>query len=459
MMADVKGFGAVGDGVADDSDAIQHAVDQGDGSLELPGGAYRLSRPIVIELRRTGPFSLTGGGGRARLLMAGPGPALRVVGTHDKSADPEFFREGVWARERMPTVASIEVVGQHDQADGIELEGTMQATLGGVSIRRCRYGVHLVKRNRNVIIADSHIYHGRGAAIGVYFDGVNLHQTNIVGCHISYCKHAGIKIARSEIRNLQITGCDIEYNFDPANPDSADVWIDSRLGTVREGTISSCTIQAKYSPNGSNIRIEGPELDDSRGAGLWAITGNILQSQAVALRLINCRGIAATGNSFAQCFDRSIAIDHCRNVLIGSSTFDRNPDYTGQVVDGITVRRSVGISLTGLILDDSRAGTPELGAAIEVFDTREVNITGCQLLDPLHRGIELKNVRHARVTDCTVVDRRETPTMMDAIRLIGESQDNIVSNNLVSRGRASDLTITPGTATASGNVISERPGR
>ena len=156
-MADVKGFGAVGDGVADDTNAIQHAVDQGDGLLELPGGLYRLSRPIVIELRRSGPFSLTGGGGRARLLMAGPGPALRVVGTHDKSADPESFREGVWARERMPTVTGIEVVGGHDEADGIELEGTMQATLSGISIRRCRYGIHLVKRNRNVLIADSHI--------------------------------------------------------------------------------------------------------------------------------------------------------------------------------------------------------------------------------------------------------------------------------------------------------------
>jgi polygalacturonase len=40
-MADVKGFGAVGDGVADDTNAIQHAVDQGDGLLELPGGLYR----------------------------------------------------------------------------------------------------------------------------------------------------------------------------------------------------------------------------------------------------------------------------------------------------------------------------------------------------------------------------------------------------------------------------------
>src|SRR5439155_7315612 len=110
------------------------------------------------------------------------------------------------------------------------------------------YGIPQVKRNRNVLIADSHIYHGRGPSVGVYFDGVNLHQTNIVGCHISYCAHAGIKVARSEVRNLQITGCDIEYNFDVDRPDSADVWIDARESTVREGTITSNTIQAKLSP-------------------------------------------------------------------------------------------------------------------------------------------------------------------------------------------------------------------
>ncbi len=433
-MSNVKDFGAVGDGVADDTRAIQHALEQGDGALELPRGTFRLTRPLVIELARVGPFSLAGSGGRARLVMSAPGPAIRIVGTHDKSADPESFREGVWVRERFPTVSAIEIVGGHDESDGIELEGTMQATVSGVLIRRCRFGIHLVKRNRNVLIADSHIYHGRGPAIGVYFDGVNLHQTNIVGCHISYCKHAGIKVARSEVRNLQITGCDIEYNFDVNAPDSADVWIDAREGTVREGTIASCTIQAKESPRGSNVRIEGPELDDSRGTGLWTITGNILQSQAVALWLRNCRGVVATGNSFAQCFERSLVIERCRNVVVASSTFDRNPDYPGKIVDGIRVTGSSGITLNGLILDDSRAGSAENGGAIEVEDSSELTISGCQVLDPSHRGITLRDVRHVRVSDCTILDRRKVRTMVEAIRLTGKSRDNDIHHNLVSRG-------------------------
>jgi polygalacturonase len=454
-MTNVKDFGATGDGAVDDTRAIQHALEQGDGHLVLPRGVYRVSRPIEVVLRQFGPAAISGLGGLARIVMTGPGPAIRLLGTHDKSADPESFRPEIWRRERMPTVSNVEIEGAHEQADGIALEGTMQATIAGVLIRRCRYGVHLVKRNRNLLLADSHIYHGRHGAIGVYFDGVNLHQANIVGCHISYCGHAGIKLQRSEVRNLQITGCDIEYNFDPGEPDSADVWIDAREGTVREGTIASNTIQAKESPVGANVRIEGPDLDASSGAGLWTITGNILQSQAVNLWLRSCRGVSVTGNSFCSGFQRSLVIEKCRHIVIASNTFDHNPDYKGDHVDGIAVRDSAGITLANLILEDTRAGRADAGGAIEVHRSREVTLSACQVLDPRHRGIDLVDVRNSRVSNCTVIDRRREPTMREAIRLSGGGRNNLVHHNLVSRGTQDDLAIAAGTATVEANVVTE----
>jgi polygalacturonase len=421
-MSNVRDFGAVGDGRTDDTEALRHAVDQGAGRLVFPRGTYRLTAPLEIELDRHGPIALAGEGGTARLLMDGPGPAVRLVGTHDKSADPASFEPRVWRTQRLPTVSELEIIGNHDQADGIELERTMQATITGVSIRRCRYGVHLVKRNRNVLLADSHIYDGRGQAIGVFFDRVNLHQTIIAGCHVSMNKHAGIKVLGGEIRNLQITGCDIEYNHDPANPDSADVWIDAREGTVREGTIASNTIQAKGSPRGANVRIEGPARDDSAGAGLWAITGNILTDQQVNVWLRNCRGVTLTGNVIASAYERSIVLEHCRDVVIGSNVFDHNPDYQGPIIDGIRIVRSAGINLQNLILDGSRAGGPDEGGAIEVVDSSEVLILGCQVLEPEFRGIDIRNCRNTKVVECTIVDRRAQPTMREPVRIVGSSE-------------------------------------
>lgn len=451
-MTNVRDFGAAGDGTADDTAAIQHAVEQGHGYLVLPRGVYRLSRPIEVRLSVHGSVAVTGQGGLARLVMAGPGPALRLVGTHDKTADPQDFRPEVWSRERMPTISGVVIEGEHERADGIALEGTMQTTISGVLIRRCRYGIHLVKRNRNLLVADSHIYHGRPGGIGIFFDAVNLHQSNIVGCHISYCPHAGIKVQKSEVRNLQITGCDIEYNYEVGQPNCADVWIDSREGTVREVTIASNTIQAKQSPGGANVRIEGGEAQTSSAAGLWTIAGNVLQSQAVNLLLRSCRGITVTGNSFASGFDRSIVLDNCRHVVVASNTFDHNPDYKGERTDGIAIRGSAGITLANLILERTSAGDPASGGAIDVRSSSEVAINGCQVLDPSHRGIELRDVRNSRVSDCTVVDRRPSPTMVEAIRLSGSGRGNLVSGNLVARGSRGDLVVVEGLASVAGNV-------
>src|SRR6185437_3985230 len=168
--------------------------------------------------------------------------------------------------------------------------------------------------------------------------------------------------------------------------------------------------QAKPSPGGVNVRIEGPDIDGSKGAGLWTIAGNVLQSQSVNLLLRSCRGVAVTGNSFAQGFERSIVLDKCRHVVLSANTIDHNPDYSygADHVDGITVTGSAGIVLASLILENVRAGSPEGGGAIVVRDSREVSIAGCQVLDPAHRGIDLVNVRNTRVSDCTVIDRRTT---------------------------------------------------
>ena len=453
-MSYAKQFGAVGDGAADDTAAIRHCLADGDGTVVLSRGTYRITSPIEVDLGRRGPVAFAGDGGVATLLMDGPGPALRLVGSHARTADPADFEPGVWARERMPTVSQLAIVGGHGQSVGVQLEGTWQATLSGLSVRRCRYGVHLVGRNRNFLLADSHVYHGRGGgAVGVFLDRVNLHQSNIVGCHVSYYAHAGIKVLGGEVRNLQITGCDIEYNFDPDAPDSADVWVDAREGTVREGTIASCTVQAKGSPGGANVRIEGAAGDErSASAGLWAVTGNVIQSQSTNLLLRSCRAVVVSGNSFCSGFERSILLDRCRNVALGTNTVDYNPDYGGGRTDGLVVRDCGGCSVRGMVFESVRAGSAEEGGAVDVSGSSEITVSDCQVLDPAHRGVHLRRVRNAVVSGCTIVTRgRPSESFREAVLAQGCGADVLIRGNLLSRGRRGDLVAEDGAPSAADN--------
>src|SRR5947208_2025035 len=103
-MSYVKNFGAVGDGKHDDTAGIRHCLESNDGTVFFSRGNYRITAPIEIDLSKTGRLALAGDGGVATITMDGPGPALRIVGTHDKNADPATFKPGVWEMERMPTV-------------------------------------------------------------------------------------------------------------------------------------------------------------------------------------------------------------------------------------------------------------------------------------------------------------------------------------------------------------------
>jgi hypothetical protein len=95
----------VGDGTADDTAALQALLDRG-GRVALARGVYRITRPLVIDLPKTG-FTHVEGGTVARVVMNGDGPAFRFVGTHAGTADPKSVKPGVWERERMPGIDGL----------------------------------------------------------------------------------------------------------------------------------------------------------------------------------------------------------------------------------------------------------------------------------------------------------------------------------------------------------------
>jgi hypothetical protein len=433
--AEVREFGAKGDGIADDTVAIQKAVESGD--VSFAKGTFRITSPIAIDLAKTGLVSITGTG-TARVIMEAPGPAFRFAGTHSGSADPKTLKPAVWQRERSPRVSGIEIIGAHPEADGIEAKGTIQLTVSGCVFHKLRHGIHLVERNRNVLISDCHIYQNSGC--GVFLDRVNLHQTNIVGSHISYNSGGGVVTRGGEVRNLHIGTCDIESNMSPDAPETANILIDCTDGSTAEVAITGCTIQHNSKSSGSaNIRYLGSGITSTRDArptreGHLTITGNVFSDVMVNIHLQGVRGATITGNSFWEGFEHDLLIERCRAVVVGPNDFDRNPRYVvngnwGKEHNGIVLRECEDAKLEGILV----SGVWQKPSAILLEKCLRATVQNCSILDCDAIGLILRECERSVVSGCTIRDDRAEQKSALSLKVVG-GKDNWIVHNWLANG-------------------------
>ena len=426
-MANVKDFGAKGDGKANDTEALLHAVNEIDGILELPRGDYRILKPVVVPLQRTGFVGIRGDQGTARILMEGNGPALQIIGNHQGTATPSTVKREIWERERFPVISGFEVQGRHAEADGIQLYRTMQTTIREVLIRNCRHGVHLKERNRNFLLAQCHIYDNSDT--GVFFDQCNLHQVIIIGNHISYCKRAGIRQLEGDVHNIQITGNDIEYNSG-AEGTSGEIVLEAAKGIISEFTISSNTLQATAEASGANILVDGQHADTpSTGARLLNITGNVLGSRDRGVWMKQTIRANITGNTIYGATQENFLLQGCQNTVIGSNAIGTRPNMYASSLkyrDGVRLENCRDCVVTGNVLNDMQDDS------LYLKDSTDCSASGNQITNPHKRGIVLNNTTRCRISDNSIVERRENRLMPVAIEATGES--NLIQNNALTKG-------------------------
>ncbi len=404
-----------GDGTTDDAPAIQRAIDSGLGNIDLAKGTYRLGSTLVIDLDKTG-FTSFSGHGVARLLMAGAGPAIKFIGTHEGSAAPEDFKANVWDRQRMPQVDGLEIVGAHAEADGIESTGVMQLTISRTTVRECRHAIHLSVRNRNVLITDCHLYKNSG--IGVFYDNVNLHQSNIIGSHISYCRGGGIVSHGGNVRNVHIGTCDIESNMHADSPPTANVWLDSTGGSIGEVAITGCTIQhSSKAPGCANIRIQGggddPALHRRTGGSLTregnvTITGNVFSDIQMNVHIQDSRGVTITGNTFWEGFQHDLLVERSSHIVVTGNNFDRNPRYA---VNGFGGAENNGVKFSQC--EDCTFGSNLVSgvlrqrAAVDIAECSRFNIANNTILDSDGASLLLEKVTRSLIDSNLLRDDRE----------------------------------------------------
>lgn len=435
----VLDYGARGDGKADDTAAIQRMVDASVGSLRFPRGRYRFTKPIVIDLNKVGPTSVSGDG-TATILMEGAGPAFHFIGTHNGTASPKTVNPVVWEQERTPMVDGIEIVGKHPEAIGVAATKTMQITITRLVVRRALHGIHLYERNRNVAIDDCHLYQNEG--VGIYLDKLNLHQVNISDSHISYNKQGGIVVRESEIRNIQIGNCDIEGNMGEDTPPTANILFDISKGSLREGAIFGCTIQhTNNAPDAANVRFIGNGPQDPRKVGNFAIADNSMSDVAVNIHLKHARGITITGNTLWQAYEHNLLVEDSSYIVLGANLLDRNPDYRAKTKNANVFKGCSDCTLNGLNIKS----TQEVAAGLILENCERMNITNCSVRECEQGGILLKNVKQSRISDCLITEGPDD----FAIRVTG-GQQNQVTDNLVS----GSVEIDAGTA-ATNNLMME----
>lgn len=414
---DVREFGAVGDGTTDDTAAIQRAVDAKRGALWFPRGEYRITRPVVITLDDVGPAGVRGDG-TARLVMAGPGAALKLVGTHGGTASPKTVQPNVWKRQRSPLVDAIEIVGDHPEAIGIEATGTMQLIISRVTVREALHGIRLAVRNRNVIVSDCHLYENRG--IGLFLDDQDLHQVNVTGCHISYNSLGGVVVRAGCLRNLQISGCDIEAN-------RFNVLCDSTGGGCGSAEIAivGCTIQHGGGEDSVNVRFLGTD-GQSRAWGHLTIADNVMSDVHCNVDIRDAQDVSITGNTMWTGYDYNLRVSNSANVVIGPNVLGRNPKYRDEnkADNRVELTECEDVTITGLHVHAVRRGE----AGIVLRGCRRVNLSGSSILDCDKAGIMLEQTSLSRISDCLIRNDLTEAGSWVPLKVAGGRGNMIVDN-------------------------------
>ncbi len=272
-------------------------------------------------------------------------------------------------------------------------------------------------------------------------DVVNLHQINVTGCHVSYCDQGGIVCKAGQVRNLQVTGCDIESNHGTKAEPTANVLIDSTGGSNAEVAITGCTIQHNHNaPGSANIRIKGPSANkvkdtDEMRDGHVAITGNVLSDVKVNVHLDHARGVVMTGNTCWTAYEHNLLVENSTAVTIGANNFDRNPRYASEekpeTANAILFRDCADCTLTGFTITRTRAAP----AAVALEKCSRVNVGNLTILDCDGVGLLLKDVTNSRVSDCLIRDDRPNAESL-SVKTSGGRGNMIVDNYF---GRPNDI--------------------
>lgn len=402
----VATYGAVGDGVTDDTAALNAALAVG-GVLGLPAGVYRVTDTLV---------------GASNTTLLGYGRAKIVLDTAS-NVDVLLFEQ----------VSNVQVIG-------LEIDGQKATKSSATNTGR---GIHFSQVEHG-LIADCFVHdtyeHGIRLGGGSTVDTGDTTDIVVRNNLVEDCGNAangrgwGIwafwRVKDTLVQGNTVAGCyDGGIMFDDASSDATPGKDCERI--VIDGNIVTDTDAA--APFGRGICIEGGRdfaitgnvvtghnngivVNDGQGAtdtGLGSISGNKVRARKAGLQIVDCRDLTISGNN--------IEVDDASSLAHGGIKLEKGSSGNALeriVVVGNTVR-SNGAGISNRMVTQATADQTGL-----VVADNEVVHTGAAAT-ATHVGIQLY------AFDLAVVRGNKVTAFYDGIYTDGDCATPVVQGNLV----------------------------
>ena len=378
-VVNVLDYDAVGDGVTDDTDAIQSALDDAEKKglpLYFPTGTYLVSSTITTHTRDTDADKQTN-----NLVIYGDGFGTVIKTTEDFDGDYVFYLDVAGVQPRSLWVHDF-AIDLYADVSGIYFEEIgMKGIVENLWITfkylkqetdtKVREGIFCnsatvttfqqIKVMGNILGLDGK----RKTNCGIVVNG--MHSCKIIDCDVTFC---GWGIYLSGGSNNIIENCRIDENeYGIYQNSSTDIWLDTRAYAVGE-------LPDSFNGTFNNLTISKNRFEANNKAAILLISfsaGDLNYMYNAQVTIAN-NDFTALGKGTAlwhdnrEVFRRAISLGRCRGVVIAENNFKGMPYETAYVeikdaddnkVSYVTTDQNIGLStgVENLTLCDNVATT------------------------------------------------------------------------------------------------------
>jgi len=427
----------------DDTQTLQDLFDSAKGVVSLePNKKYKITAPIVADISKAKLIK----GNMAHIVVVGDFEAFHWVGTLTSSANAGALNRKLALNEMSPLVVALRVTNPMEVlGTAFVVEKCMSPNFLACNFSYLKRGIVFRGVNRNAIISATHIY--ACYDYGIHFEeGGDIHQINITGSHISYCRK-NIFSENHNIYNIQITGCDIETSSYPVA--ECDMHFLQTSAILEDLEITGCTIEDHWNTQ-KMIVLQGGAGNISAVTIAGNVTGNSAGCAIEASGVIN---IDISGN-FKAC--RGYAID-----IVGYASGVKINVQTGGNQGGGLLRAVGNFNISGLNLNGSSC-TGTVNQQPVLIDVNSINYSSFSNMilkvseltvnaetskRPPAIHLKAKNMRLVKVDD-NIID--SNVTLDDAIKV--ECSGTVVKGSMSRNMSTSGLFTAPAAFAISGNA-------